>query len=75
MAFAAASMEEGVMVLRAKDTRQFWGFSLDTGQQIWGPTERQVPLDISDVIAGIAYRKFYSTGQGGVTYAYIVQTG
>lgn len=75
MAFGAASPDDGVFVLRSKDTRQWWGFSLDTGQLLWGPTERQVQLDIFDVIAGVAYGKLFSTGMGGVTYAYDIKTG
>ena len=75
IAFGAVSLADGVFIIRSKDTRQWWGFSLDTGAQIWGPTESEVQLNIFDVIGAVADGRFYSMGQGGVLYCYDAKTG
>ena len=77
-----ASLEDGVFVVTAKDTRSLYGFSTDTGAQIWGPTETQPYLDaytlgeeraIGRGVA-IAYGKLYSVGMGGILYCYDAKT-
>jgi outer membrane protein assembly factor BamB len=73
--FGAASLAEGVFIMRSKDTRLWWGFSIDTGEKLWGPTESQVQLDLFDVIGAIADGKFFSMGMGGVLYCYDAKTG
>jgi outer membrane protein assembly factor BamB len=75
LAYGAASLADGVFIIRSKDTRLWWGFSLDTGQMVWGPTESEVQLNIFDVIGAIADGKFFSMGQGGVLYCYNAKTG
>ena len=75
MFYGAASVEDGVFTLRSKETRQWWGLSLDTGNQIWGPTEQQEQLDIFDVYGAIAYGKLFATGMAGKVYAYDILTG
>ena len=75
MAYGTASVDEKVFVIRSKDTRQWWGFSLDTGAQIWGPSEREAQLNIFDVIPAIADGTFFSMGQSGILYAYDAKTG
>ncbi|HEX9261833.1 MAG TPA: PQQ-binding-like beta-propeller repeat protein, partial [Candidatus Bathyarchaeia archaeon] len=75
LAFGAASVEAGVFIIRSKDTRLWWGFSLDTGQQVWGPTESEAQLNIFDVIGAIADGRFYSMGQSGILYCYDAKTG
>jgi outer membrane protein assembly factor BamB len=73
--YGAGSVEEGVFTLRAKETRQWWGFNINTGDQMWGPTESQVQLDIFDIVGAIADGKLFSTGMGGRVYAYDIKTG
>jgi outer membrane protein assembly factor BamB len=34
------SLEDGVFIIQAKETGQNWGLDIDTGNQIWGPTEK-----------------------------------
>ena len=72
---ALPSVEENVFVIRSKDTRQWWGFSLDTGAQIWGPSEKEAQLNIFDVIPAIADGTLFSMGQSGILYAYDAKTG
>jgi len=33
------SLEDGVFIVQAKETGQNWGFDIDTGEEVWGPTE------------------------------------
>ena len=74
MSFGDAS-DDKVFTLEAKETRQIWGFSADSGQQIWGPTEPQAPLQIYGMTGGIAYGRLFSTGYGGILYAYNITNG
>jgi len=86
LCFGAVSEEDGVFVLAAKETRQFYGFSIDTGEYLWGPSEPKPMLDMYDITASsfdlfihasqsIAYGKLLSGGTGGVAAAYDVKTG
>ena len=74
MSFGDAS-DDLVFTLEAKETRQIWGFSAESGQTIWGPTEPQAMLQIYGMTGGIAYGKLFSTGYGGILYCYDVKTG
>ena len=74
MSFGDAS-DDLVFTLEAKETRQIWGFSAESGQMIWGPTEPQAMLQIYGMTGGIAYGKLFSTGYGGILYCYDVKTG
>ena len=74
MSFGDAS-NDLVFTLEAKETRQIWGFSAESGQTIWGPTEPQAMLQIYGMTGGIAYGKLFSTGYGGILYCYDVKTG
>jgi hypothetical protein len=83
MAYATASVEDGVFILVAKETRELFGFSLDTGEKLWGPTESQHYLNMYTlgetraIPRGvvIAYGKVFSTGVSGIVYCYDAQTG
>jgi outer membrane protein assembly factor BamB len=72
------SLEDGVFTIYSPEVRQHWGFSLDTGQQIWGPTEPQSYLDY---LSGLAVRmaiydgKLFSSSMSGTIYAYDLVTG
>jgi len=73
------SQEDKVAVMWIKETREHYGFSLETGQYLWGPTEPQHYLDAiddsADDVRNIAYGKLYSASVGGVVYCYDVKTG
>jgi outer membrane protein assembly factor BamB len=80
ISWLAASQEDGVGVLWSKEGVQYWGVSLDTGEQIWGPTDPQHYLNflagnLAKYIVGIAYGKLFATGYGGIVYAYDIKTG
>jgi outer membrane protein assembly factor BamB len=77
-----SSIEDGVFVVSVKETRQHYGFSLDTGQQLWGPTESEPFLNAYSNIymdpwgqSVVAYGKLFTGGMGGQVNAYDVQTG
>jgi outer membrane protein assembly factor BamB len=77
--WVAVSFEDRVAVLWGKETREHFGFSLETGKMIWGPTPRQYYLDALDDTPqssrAVAYGKLYSASVGGIVYCYDIQTG
>ncbi|MBA7484317.1 hypothetical protein ES707_19842 [subsurface metagenome] len=73
--YGGASLEDGVFVYEIKETRQYLGFDIDTGNQIWGPTDSQEYLGIYGMDTNIAYGKIFSTGMHGNLYCYDADTG
>ena len=76
----ASSQEDMVGVMFSKETLQNYGFSLETGAYMWGPTNPpQYYLDaLDDTKSGariIAYGKLYSASVSGIVYCYDVKTG
>ncbi|MEM3875330.1 MAG: PQQ-binding-like beta-propeller repeat protein [Candidatus Bathyarchaeia archaeon] len=72
------SLQDGVFTMRSKETRQWWGYSLENGSLLWGPTESETDLHMYGVSAAIAYGRLYSAdsvGGGGTVYCYDVKTG
>jgi hypothetical protein len=75
ISFGAVSLADKVFTLNVKETRQTYGFSLDSGKQIWGPTQSQVLLDIYGMRGAVAYGNLYISGMGGVIYCYSLKNG
>jgi outer membrane protein assembly factor BamB len=74
--WGAASLEDGVFVLQAKETREHYGFDIDTGEQIWGPTEKLPYQAIYGMEDYFADGKLLAVARmAGVTHAYDPQTG
>jgi hypothetical protein len=73
------SQESMVGVMWIRESREHYGFSLETGDYMWGPTEPQYYLDsIEDVVAdvrAIAYDKLYCASVSGIVYCYDVKNG
>jgi len=69
------SLEYDVFTLIIPQLRQHYGFSIETGQQIWGPTESQYYLDFFVMGAFICDDKYISSCMGGTLYAYDITTG
>ncbi len=71
----------GVFTEGYKETMQWVGFSMATGQQVWGPTPSQNALDYFGnpiypyVTGATAYGNLYSSGYAGVLYCYSMTTG
>jgi hypothetical protein len=71
----APSLEDRVYTLWSREKCQHYGFSLDTGEQIWGPTESQPYLDYLGIANIIAEGILFSARMSGVVNAYNVTTG
>ena len=72
--YASASLEEGIVVVTAKETRRFIAYDIDTGEQLW-VTEPRSQWMMYSRGATIAYGKVYSAGYGGEIYCYDAKTG
>jgi len=78
-----ARLEDGVFVITAKEERALYGFDVNTGQNIWGPTETQPYQDIYTlgeeraIARGvvIADGKIFSVGVAGILYCFDAKTG
>jgi hypothetical protein len=70
-----------VFILNLQETMQWEGFSLDTGQLLWGPTPSQTAWDYygypgTTTLPGtVAYGNLYCSSFGGICYAYDDRTG
>jgi hypothetical protein len=70
-----------VFIENYRETNNFVGYSLDTGQKLWGPTPSQPSLDYygspgsGSLGAYIAYGKIYSSAYAGVVFCYDTSTG
>ncbi len=75
--FAAASSEDKVFVLSAKETLNWYGFSTETGALLWTTSQPQPDLDMYDkwYATAIGYGNFYSAHYGGVVHCYDLKTG
>ena len=71
----------GVFTEAYKETRQWVGYSMATGKQIWGPTSDEAALDYYGnpaipIVGGVAaYGNLYSTGYAGILYCWNLTTG
>jgi len=69
------SYEDKIFTLYSKETMQWWGYSVDTGDLIWGPTASQSPWDVYGSGGFYANDMLFSGGYGGVLHAYNMNTG
>jgi len=72
--WSAASVEDGVLVLRAKELRQFIAYDINTGAQLW-TTDSQPQWMMYSSGANIQNGMLYSGGYGGQIFAYDITTG
>jgi outer membrane protein assembly factor BamB len=70
-----------VFVEAYRESMRWVGYSMTNGQKLWGPTDPQTALDyfgntgVSYVQGTLAYGKLYSSGYGGIVYAYDLTNG
>ena len=70
-----------VFVEEYRETMQFVGYSLSTGDKLWGPTPEQAALDYygspgsGSLADAIDYGKIYSSAYAGLLYCYDTKTG
>lgn len=74
--------ETNVYTLYFKETMQWVGYDLLTGNQLWGPTTSESALNYFSAVGGsiiapnaIGYGRLYSTGYSGILYSYNLKTG
>jgi hypothetical protein len=71
----------GVFTTEYRETMQYFGFDLNTGNQIWGPTASENAWNYYSGTSGaltsitIAYGRMYTCGYGGTLYCYDTKTG
>jgi hypothetical protein len=78
LAFGVASLEDGVFTVRSKETMQWWGYSLDDGSELWGPTDSQSNWMMFNMNGYVADGKLITSGgysAGGEIHAYDIKTG
>jgi hypothetical protein len=67
--------EDGVFLFSCSQTRQRWGYSLETGQLLWGPTPSEPQMNYYGMGANIYNGMLLSSGMDGVLIAYDIKTG
>ncbi|MCW4006735.1 MAG: PQQ-like beta-propeller repeat protein [Candidatus Bathyarchaeota archaeon] len=68
------SYEDGIFVFKESIRRVYWGYDLETGQQLW-ETESKPAWDFYGMSESIAYGKLLSYGYAGFLTCYDMQTG
>ncbi len=71
----ACSIENGLMTFWAKELTHHIGFSTETGNLIWGPTESQNYLDFLGHRTCIGFGRYFSLGMSGILHCYNATTG
>jgi hypothetical protein len=78
LAQGPVSPEDGVFTVWVPELRQHWGFSIESAQMLWGPTEPHAYLDY---LGGLAIRNalyenmLVSAQMSGTVYAYEMTSG
>ncbi len=71
----ALDQENGVFIFEDRETQTHTGYSLKTGDKLWGPTEPVDQYDYFRSTTRCAYGNFYFGGYGGILYCYDTLTG
>ncbi|NLB75981.1 MAG: PQQ-like beta-propeller repeat protein [Crenarchaeota archaeon] len=80
-ALGPISLDDGVFTVSAKETRQYYGFNIDTGEQIWGPSKASPYLDMYTIQHSswarelVANGTLFTAGYAGTLNAYDIKTG
>ncbi len=72
-----------VFTLYYKETIQWVGYSMDTGDKVWGPTQSEDDWNFYALTTGafgvgasaVNYGRLYTTGYSGIIYCYDMKTG
>jgi outer membrane protein assembly factor BamB len=76
VSWAGASSESNSFALRILEHRTYYGFSADTGELIWGPTDPEGQLNVwVGTEPQVAEGKLFSAGYDGVVYCYDMTNG
>ena len=77
------NLEDGVFIIQAKETGQNWGFDINNGQEIWGPTDPNPDIATSTNLYFPRWGQAVGSdgivvlggGMGGQLHAHNIQTG
>lgn len=76
ISFGRASQEDRVWTIWCKEYRKHYGYSLDTGNLLWGPTEpAETQLGIFETWTIFYDHKLYTHGTKGTVDCYDAKTG
>jgi outer membrane protein assembly factor BamB len=76
LSMEAASLSDNIFTLWGAESRQHWGYSLSTGEPLWGPTQSQDAWDYTVGTKGaIVYGRLFTYGYSGIIYCYNVTNG
>jgi hypothetical protein len=78
VSLAGVDPDDGVFYFTEDLTRRWWGYSLSTGQQLWGPTASERQMKYYGMSSNIYKGMLLSTGSGnagGDIVAYNITTG
>jgi len=79
--FNAVNLEEGVAAIWNKDTLEYFAFSTNTGDYLWGPAEPEYYMnyygwtEFGERPILIDNGRLYSSGAGGIVYCYNLTNG
>jgi len=71
----SASYDDQIFVVECKQLMQRWGYSLATGELLWGPTPAEGAMNFYGIGSAAYYGKILSAGYSGTLYAYDAKTG
>jgi hypothetical protein len=74
VSMGTVDLEDGVFIFSCTQTRQYFGYDLSTGSQIW-TTPSIEAFDFYGMTNNIYQGKLFATGYGGVLHAYDIKTG
>jgi hypothetical protein len=70
--------EDGVFLFSCSQTRQWWAYSLQSGQLLWGPSAPEIQMNFYGMSSTIYMGNLYSYGSGqteGELICYDIKTG
>ena len=84
MTLISRAAAEGVFIMQYKETNQWLGYDMHTGDLLWGPTKSELDYNpysyfsttvTVTTVQSLAYGKFFSFGYSGMCFAYDLQNG
>jgi hypothetical protein len=72
---AAVDTVNRVFTMRDKETMEWYGYNIDTGEQLWGPVQAGTSYDYYTQPSYSAYGNLYFSGYGGILYCVDTLTG
>jgi outer membrane protein assembly factor BamB len=67
--------EDGVFYYTNSLTKELWGFDLETGNKLWGPTNPEPDFQYYGIYNYVYQGKILTFGYSGVMFAYDIKTG